>query len=793
MIQKWLQRFSVSTKMNTITLMFAFIIVLSAIGFVAAAQSLKDDFESYEQRSLVGVKTVLETEKDLNYFSRLSREIMLGGNFEKNYSKALETRKAVIENFSIIQKLASNRKEVELYENAYKSTAIFLDASLELLATAKNGEASLVNVYKTYKHKYTPLAEESRKHMDSLVLSKMIEAEERQKAFKNKIYTWEILSVICGVAAIAILLIILMAIAAQIKNSLQVTKNGLMEFFSFLSGESQNALMLGPLGEDEFGQMAALIDDNIAELQSKVKEQRGALEDFKIICGRAGNGFMYDRIEADYADESLKELSIIINALINQMEETFKLLLNILSSFARGDFSASVDNVENYNGSFASVLNAMGSLSVSSSEIFGIIDRFSKEFKSDASSLANLGESLSTSANEQASSLEETAAALEELTSNVAANAAKADQMTIVAKDSLAAACNGNDAANASLKAMHDIYDSTAAINDAVVIIDKIAFQTNILSLNAAVEAARAGDAGKGFAVVAQEVRSLANRSAEAAKQIQNLAREAKEKSHFGLETSKEMMESFTLISETMNKTEEMVCDVANASREQMEGIGQINDAVAQLDQMTQLNAKSASNIASISSKILSKSEQFGAILASVKYDGSLEIGSCDAGLLYEIAKLKLEHVAFKESSYASLKNNKTSWRIDSVHECSLGKWIDSHNGERYAKSSHWQHLVSEHTKAHECIQDFIKAAIGGEDTQALMKFGRKLEEATQAVFKCLDGIKLSHCLEQQDKNKDSSMGYSGQASAFTEKENMFPNSFVLPQSKNDENSWESF
>ncbi|PHM16490.1 MAG: hypothetical protein CJD30_11295 [Sulfuricurvum sp. PD_MW2] len=224
--------------------------------------------------------------------------------------------------------------------------------------------------------------------------------------------------------------------------------------------------------------------------------------------------------------------------------------------------------------------------------------------ETDATLMLQGANELSTAANEQASNLEETAAAIEELTSNVSSNVAKAEKMISVTRDAKKASENGNQVALEGLKAMNEIFTVAQAINRTVDVIDNIAFQTNILSLNAAVEAATAGEAGKGFAVVAQEVRNLANRSAEAAKEIQTLAREAREKSEFGLHTTQNMQKEFILISEKINETDEIVHDVTNANREQMVGIMQINDAIASLDQITQINAKSAHNLNEYASRI---------------------------------------------------------------------------------------------------------------------------------------------------------------------------------------------
>jgi methyl-accepting chemotaxis protein len=156
---------------------------------------------------------------------------------------------------------------------------------------------------------------------------------------------------------------------------------------------------------------------------------------------------------------------------------------------------------------------------------------------------------------------------------------------------------------------MTEIQSATNSINDAVAIIENIAFQTNILSLNAAVEAATAGDAGKGFAVVAQEVRNLANRSADAAKEIKAMASQAAGKSNEGMNIATELTKGFEVIADKIAQTAVMVQDVSNANREQMQGIGQINTAVTQLDQMTQENAKVAAQADAIANATISKAE----------------------------------------------------------------------------------------------------------------------------------------------------------------------------------------
>jgi methyl-accepting chemotaxis protein len=151
---------------------------------------------------------------------------------------------------------------------------------------------------------------------------------------------------------------------------------------------------------------------------------------------------------------------------------------------------------------------------------------------------------------------------------------------------------------------MEEINQKVNSINEAIIVIDQIAFQTNILSLNAAVEAATAGEAGKGFAVVAQEVRNLASRSAEAAREIKNLVEEATSKANDGKIVSSDMIEGYKKLNENISETIHIIEDVSKASNEQMTGIEQINDAVNMLDRVTQENASDSNQIKLIAQEV---------------------------------------------------------------------------------------------------------------------------------------------------------------------------------------------
>jgi len=198
---------------------------------------------------------------------------------------------------------------------------------------------------------------------------------------------------------------------------------------------------------------------------------------------------------------------------------------------------------------------------------------------------------LSSASNQAAASLEETATALEEITSNIANNTQNVIQMASYGNEVKNSISKGQKLATHTTTAMDEINEEVTSISEAIAIIDQIAFQTNILSLNAAVEAATAGEAGKGFAVVAQEVRNLASRSAEAANEIKAIVQNATDKANNGKNIASQMIDGYTHLNESITKTLELISGIENASQEQSSGIEQINNAIGDLDQQTQQNA----------------------------------------------------------------------------------------------------------------------------------------------------------------------------------------------------------
>lgn len=260
----------------------------------------------------------------------------------------------------------------------------------------------------------------------------------------------------------------------------------------------------------------------------------------------------------------------------------------IVRSIAAGDLTVSVLTVK---GDRNSLLAAMQGMQENLVKTVGNIRHSTDTIATAAGQIAAGNLDLSSRTEQQASSLEETASSMEELTSTVKQNAENAHQANQLVVSASAIATRGGTAVAQVVTTMGSINESAKKIVDIIGVIDGIAFQTNILALNAAVEAARAGEQGKGFAVVASEVRSLAQRSASAAKEIKTLIADSLEKVDAGTllvdqagNTMNEVVASIRQVSDIMN-------EISTASREQTDGIEQINQAIGQMDQVTQQNA----------------------------------------------------------------------------------------------------------------------------------------------------------------------------------------------------------
>ena len=238
-----------------------------------------------------------------------------------------------------------------------------------------------------------------------------------------------------------------------------------------------------------------------------------------------------------------------------------------------------------------SVLASLADMQTSLARVVGQVRAASDSIATGSAQIATGNADLSQRTEEQASNLQQTAASMEQLNSTVKNNADTARQATQMATSASAVARKGGEVVGQVVTTMDDISAASKRIADIIGVIDGIAFQTNILALNAAVEAARAGEQGRGFAVVASEVRSLAQRSAEAAREIKSLIGDSVAKVENGAHLVADAGATMTDVVNQVQRVADLIGEISSSALEQTSGIGQVNDAVTQLDQVTQQNA----------------------------------------------------------------------------------------------------------------------------------------------------------------------------------------------------------
>ncbi|MES2952136.1 MAG: methyl-accepting chemotaxis protein [Pseudomonadota bacterium] len=310
-------------------------------------------------------------------------------------------------------------------------------------------------------------------------------------------------------------------------------------------------------------------------------------------------------------------LSVLITrSVLRQLGGEPAAAADVTHRIAQGDLTVDIPLKSNDT---SSLLHAIKSMRDSFSGIVGQVRTGSEGVATASAEIAEGNNDLSARTEQQASALEQTAASMEELGSTVKQNADSARQANQLAQSASSVAVQGGKVVDQVVETMKGINESSRKIADIISVIDGIAFQTNILALNAAVEAARAGEQGRGFAVVASEVRSLAGRSAEAAKEIKMLINASVERVEHGTALVDQAGSTMNEVVSSIKRVTDIMGEISAASNEQSQGVAQVGEAVTQMDQATQQNAALVEEMAAAASSLKSQAQDLVQVVAVFK------------------------------------------------------------------------------------------------------------------------------------------------------------------------------
>ena len=471
-------------------------------------------------------------------------------------------------------------------------------------------------------------------------------------------------------------------------------------------------------------------------------------------------GHLNWRIEVDKFEEGfLKQLGNSFNEMFDVYEKSFQEVTESVKRLAEGDLTSQIKG--HYEGQYAVLRDAVNACGAQLMEIVSEIRSVSERVCVSSRQIAEGSLELSRRTQEQAASLEQTASAMEELTGTVKQNADNAQQANQFAASARDQAEQGGKVAENAVAAMETINAASRKIADIIGVIDEIAFQTNLLALNAAVEAARAGEQGRGFAVVASEVRSLAQRSATAAKEIKGLIKDSVAKVDEGSRWVNESGRALDEIVTSVKKVSDIVAEIAAASQEQSLGIEQVNQAISQMDEATQQNAALVEETATATEAMEESARQLQERVAFFRISEGSAAGSHEfreqaekffverrgpdrpfAQRKVDFNMARSKHLSWKTRLRAFLdgKEAMTVAQATSHHDCDLGKWLYGAGLKEYGHLPEMQKLENEHAEMHGVVKRVVELKTSGDAVRAEQEYA-KVGPLSGSIIALLDAM----------------------------------------------------
>ena len=550
-------------------------------------------------------------------------------------------------------------------------------------------------------------------------------------------------------------------------------------------GEAKIAFTARPLFDDLGNNIGTVVEWENKTQQIKIENEIHEIVRYSL------DGDLTKRIDLDNKDGFYKNISYSVNDLLTVNQLVIDETSRVLNGLSKGDLNDEI--TFDYSGSYGELKSHANNTISKLLNVLTNVKRSAQEVQSGAKEISQGNLNLSNRTENQAMSLEQTAAAMEQMTGTVRLNADNANEANQLASSTRQQAEGSGAIVDKAISAMAEIKTASTKIADIIGVIDEIAFQTNLLALNAAVEAAHAGDQGKGFAVVASEVRNLAQRSAEAAKEIKGLIEDSVNKVDTGTGLVNQSGQALEEIVLSVKKVSDIIAEIATANQEQSAGIEQVNRSVLQMDESTQQNAAMVEQVAAASEALGEQSSELNEMM-SFFHIASLSSAGSYTGIenrsssrpwsgsektspspKLNIAAAKSKHLSWKTRIRSFLDGNEslTMEQAVSHRDCDLGKWIYSEGIAHLGNSGAFNKLEKCHAGLHADIREIITLKEQGNDAQAEKHYS-KIESASGKVVRYLGAI------DEELKSKDGLRKPTHQTSPAT-------------NIKNSGQSWESF
>ncbi len=620
---------SIKKKMNYLIVMVTFSVFSATIFVFVAMSYIESKYEHLHKNSMLGALQTLQIEKNLNFVSRTTRDIMLGGDYDKSITKLDESIEECRKLFLSLEKMMAQDSSLSMVQDAKSSTMLFLDNSLAMMKSLKKEdiENNKTHIYKKYQTDLTPAADASRVAFKKLVEFKQKELNSDSIALADNLNFYKYLVLVAGVFVGFVVLIV-----------------------------------------------ATLISSSITE----------GIKKFTAYIGYSANGDFSQKCTQATYDTELGVMGRELSKLLSQVEHTINEINTTITDASKGIFTKKISS-EGMNGAFIVAIDNVGN-SVE------IMKQQNKKVQRDAfnaqlsAKSVNVSESLSLILND----LQHNIHNLESITNDTKSAAGLAND----SRESINTIVNNlselNEQVNNNNHSIGELANQANNITSVIELITDIAEQTNLLALNAAIEAARAGEHGRGFAVVADEVRKLAERTHKATSEI----------------------------------------SVSIKSLQQ-----DMNDIQSSSDTMKDTVHHSTQMINSFEGTLVELSENSTKIVGhSYHMENSIYI-----------VLEKLYHILYKSRAYNSIISLKKVLQEENTHDCSFGKWCDGEGKVRFAHTSSFKNLETSHATVHKNANNNLVylAKNAEEDTlqnsSTIIKNFDDMEEASSALFSTMD------------------------------------------------------